>query len=225
MHPDRCARYLLSVIAGQPSAAATRPTGRAAVSDLVAAACRGEQAAWNELFARFMPLIRSTGRTYRLNDSDVEDVGQVVFLRLVEHVARIRDPQALPKWIATTARNESLRLASSRLRTVPTDPQDIEAGRLDAVQNDDVDATLMHAEEAEAVRAGLAELSPTQRNLLQLLADDRPLSYRDIGTLLAMPVGSIGPTRARGLARLRSTEAVRDYLAAGGIEPPQERSA
>jgi RNA polymerase sigma factor (sigma-70 family) len=225
MRPDRCARYLLSVIAGQPSAPATRPTGRAAVSDLVAAACRGEQAAWNELVARFMPLIRSTGRTYRLNDSDVEDVGQVVFLRLVEHVARIRDPQALPKWIATTARNESLRLASSRLRTVPTDPQDIEAGRLDAVQNDDVDATLMHAEEAEAVRAGLAELSPTQRNLLQLLADDRPLTYRDIGTLLAMPVGSVRPTRARGLARLRSTEAVRDYLAAGGIEPPQERSA
>jgi RNA polymerase sigma factor (sigma-70 family) len=195
------------------------------VSDLVAAACRGEQAAWNELVARFMPLIRSTGRTYRLNDSDVEDVGQVVFFAWWNMSREFVTRKPFRSGSLRTARNESLRLASSRLRTVPTDPQDIEAGRLDAVQNDDVDATLMHAEEAEAVRAGLAELSPTQRNLLQLLADDRPLTYRDIGTLLAMPVGSVRPTRARGLARLRSTEAVRDYLAAGGIEPPQERSA
>lgn len=225
MCPGRCALYLFSVIADQPSSSVTRPPGRAAVNDLVLAAGRGEQAAWNELVTRFTPLVRSIGRTYRLDDSDVEDVGQVVFLRLVEHVARIRDPHALPKWIATTARNESLRMASSRLRTIPTDPLDIEAGHLDSVPNRDVDASLMRNEEVEAVRAGLAELPPTQRNLLRLLADDRPLSYRDIGTLLAMPIGSIGPTRARGLARLRSTEAVRSYLAAGGIEPPQERSA
>ena len=194
------------------------------MSALVAGARLGERAAWGELITRFTPLIRSIARTYRLNEGDMEDVGQFVFLRLVEHIGRIREPEALPKWIATTARNESLRVASSRLRTVPTDPLDIEAGHLDGVQNGDVDAVLVRAEETEAVRAGLAELPPTQRNLLRLLADDGPLSYRDIGKLLAMPIGSIGPTRARGLARLRSTEAVRTYLSADS-EPPQARSA
>lgn len=216
---------LVVLIVANPSVISGQASARVALSPLVAGARRGEPAAWNDLFTRFIPLIRSIARGYRLNDGDVEDVGQLVFLRLVEHVARIREPEALPKWIATTARNESLRLAGSRLRTIPTDPLDMEAGQFDDAQNGDVDAVLLHAEETEVVRAGLAELPPTQRNLLRLLADDGPLSYRDIGKLLAMPVGSIGPTRARGLARLRSTQAVRRYLTAGDSEPPQERSA
>jgi DNA-directed RNA polymerase specialized sigma24 family protein len=72
----------------------------------------------------------------------------------------------------------------------------------------DPDDGLLRAETAAAVRRGLAELSPTQRRLLELLASEPDLSYREIGGLLNMPVGSIGPTRARGLARLGTSRAV-----------------
>ena len=70
------------------------------------------------------------------------------------------------------------------------------------------------AEQSRAPRAGLAELPAAQRDLL-LLCEDQALSYREIGRRLAMPVGSIGPTRARGLARLRTSSALRTYLDVG----------
>ena len=85
---------------------------------------------------------------------------------------------------------------------------------LDGRETHGNDADLLQAELVQALREGLAELTHTQRDLLLLLTDDQPHSYREIGRMLAMPVGSIGPTRARGLARLRQSPAVVQYLAA-----------
>jgi RNA polymerase sigma factor (sigma-70 family) len=197
------------------------PGGPTDIGELVAAALRGERPAWAGLVARYLPYVRAIARGYRLNDADVDDVGQTVCLRLVEHLGRIREPRALPAWIGATARHESLRLATSR--TDPVDPLDPSTfdGTVDDVG---VDADLLQAEQAQAVRDGLAHLPRTHRDLLVLLTDDQRRNYGEIGELLAMPVGSIGPTRARALARLRTAPAIREYLATD-TDGPLRRSA
>lgn len=179
------------------------------VAELVAAAARGEQAGWNGLVDRYLPLVRSVTRAYRLNERDAEDVGQTVWLRLVEHLSDIREPLALPKWIMTTARHESLRVIGSTRRAVALDPLPEPRSTGERV---DVDDELLRAERQQALRDGLAELPPAQRELLVLLVADPPVSYREISERLGMPVGSIGPTRARCLARLRATGAMRAFL-------------
>ena len=189
--------------------------GQPDLATLVEAARRGEPCAWQGLVQRFSPLVRGITRRYRLGEHDAEDVVQVIWLRLVEHLHRLRAPLALPGWITTTAHHESLRLARGRARTLPVDPLDDSA---QAFLEDDpgVDADLLQAEQVEAVREGLADLPTAQRDLLLLLAADPPLSYREISARLGMPIGSIGPTRARTLARLEATPAVRRYLGSGG---------
>lgn len=189
-----------------------------AVDDLVAAARRGEQRAWDDLVRRFRPLVRAVASRYRLHGADLDDVDQTVWLHLLENLDRIREPRALPRWLAVTAGNESLRVARNRRRTVPVDPLDDAVHQLGTDQAGELDANLLRHEVSEVIRRGLAELSATQRELLTLLADDRLLSYREISRILAVPVGSIGPTRARGLARLRTTAAVREYLSSWSPE-------
>jgi RNA polymerase sigma factor (sigma-70 family) len=192
------------------------------VAQLVAGARSGQERAWNALVELFLPLVRATARRYRLNDSDVEDVGQTVWLRLLEHLDRIREPGALPAWLITTARHESLRLIRGQQRAVAVDPLDDETLFTEPQPASDLDALILRGEQAQVLREGLAELPPAQRELL-LLTTERELSYREISALLTMPVGSIGPTRARGLARLRRTPVVRNYLCEFGC--PQSRPA
>ena len=98
--------------------------GRPDLATLVEAARRGEPRAWQVLVQRFTPLVRAITSRYPLGEHDAEDVAQVIWLRLVEHLHRLREPLALPGWIATTARHESLRLARAHGRTLPVDPLD-----------------------------------------------------------------------------------------------------
>lgn len=193
------------------SDASAQPGLGEAVGDIVELACRGEDGAWRTLIDRCRPIIRSVCRGFRLPGSDVDDVVQTVCLRLFENLGRIHTPQALPAWIVTTARRECLLLVRRRGQFVPTDSMD----ELDGHETHGIDADLLRAELAGVVRDGLAELTRTQRDLLLMLADDQPHSYREIGCVLAMPIGSIGPTRARGLQRLRRSPAVARYIAAG----------
>ena len=173
--------------------------------ELVAAAVSGNRAAWNSLVERFAPLVTSVIRRFRLNESDADDVRQNTWLRLVEHLERIREPFALPGWIVTTTRNEALRVLSARRRMEPVDPQVDD--RLDTLNNEDLAANLLLAERRQAVRGGLAELRSEHRELL-LLVSDPEISYRQISRRLGIPTGSIGPTRARCLQKLRDTTAV-----------------
>jgi RNA polymerase sigma factor (sigma-70 family) len=200
----------------QPDAGGTDADDRPELAALVHAARRGEPGAWNRLVQRFTPLIRTITSRYRLGEHDAEDVGQVVWLRLVQHIQRLREPLALPGWITTTARHESLRLARAHGRTLLLDPLE-DSVRDRAADHPNVDADLLQDEQVEAMRQGLAELSTVQRDLLLLLTADPPLSYREISLRLGMPIGSIGPTRARTLARLEATSAVSRYIASGCI--------
>lgn len=188
-----------------------RRTVEVDVVALVEGARRGERTSWTALIQRYTPLVRGVARRYRLNDGDADDVAQTVWLQLVQHLERIREPRALPKWIMTTARHESVRLARSRARTLSIEsladgPDELPADHVA------VDFGLLRAEEAQALRDGLAALPRPHRELLLMLSVEPPLSYRDISRLLHIPIGSIGPTRARSLKRLRTTPAMHRYL-------------
>jgi RNA polymerase sigma factor (sigma-70 family) len=180
------------------------------VSQLVAEALAGNSSSWNRLVDRFTPLVLSIVRRHRLQSGDAEDVVQTVWLRLVEHLGAIREPRALPGWIVTTTRNECLHLIRAHRLVSPIDLG--EKGRPDAVDTPDFDGDLLRAERHDALLIALAELPEHQRALLLLLIEDPPVSYEEISRRLGVPVGSIGPTRARALARVRAHEVVQALL-------------
>jgi len=179
--------------------------------DLVEGAQRGDAAAWRELIARFTPLVTSVARGFRLSTEDCDDVSQIVWLKLYENIRRLREPRALPGWIRTTARHETLRQLCASGRTLAMDPGLLASFDL-AADLPEVDNDLLKAEREQVITAGLDEMEPQHRSLLMLLhVDERP-SYQAIGRRLGMPVGSIGPTRARSLQKLRTTRSVSSYL-------------
>ena len=196
------------------SAAAIRPAvDRADLVELVLAARKGDGTAWNALISRYTPLIDSITRRYRLSPSDAEDVSQLVWLRLFDNLNRLRETRALPGWISTTTRNEAVRLLTSGRRVRPMDPTVLVM--LDVRCADDgtgPDMELLRAERDRAILDGLAELSPGHRNLLILLHAEPRTSYQEISRALGIPTGSIGPTRARCLNKLKNTRAVKKYL-------------
>jgi RNA polymerase sigma factor (sigma-70 family) len=167
---------------------------------LVAAAAAGEPIAWKQLIDRYAVLIRSVCRSHRLCEADAEDVAQLTWLRAVEHIGRLRDPDRFGAWLGTTARRECLRLIHGRKRVVPTG--DEVANPLFAAHVDE-DEIALAAERRSAVRQAMSALPDRQRTLLRLLHSEREPSYEAIGEQLGMPVGSIGPTRGRALERLR----------------------
>ena len=177
-----------------------------AVAVLVDGAIAGDQASWNQLVERYMPLVLSIARRHRLQDDDAEDVVQSVWLRLVERLTDVRQPEALPGWITTTTRHECLHLIRRRNATPLRDIAD-ETCPLEP-EDSAVDANLLAVERHEALLAGLAELPDRQRSLLLLLLEDPPLPYEEVSARLGLPVGSIGLTRARALTRLRSLRAI-----------------
>jgi RNA polymerase sigma factor (sigma-70 family) len=180
------------------------------VPQLVAAALDGDQASWNALVDRYTPLVLSVVRRHRLQGSDSEDVVQTVWLRLVENLGGIREPAALPGWIVTTARNECLHVIRRQRLASPTDLG--EEGWPDGSAEPAVDSDMLTAERHEALLMALAELPERQRALLLLLIEDPPVPYDEISRRLGLPIGSIGPTRARALARVRAFQAVQALL-------------
>ena len=191
------------------------------VTWLVDRAAAGDEQAWQEIVERYAPLLASVIRRFQLTRPEAQDVGQIVWLRLVEHLGNLREPRALPMWIITTAKRESLRCLSDRRRAVPHDPLD-PSWQSSPTEDAEPATGLLNAERHEALLAGLAELPARQRELLLLLVADPPLSYAEISQRTGIPVGSIGPTRGRALDRLRQTYALRDHLTspAGAPEVP-----
>ena len=181
------------------------------VDELVTAALRGDQGAWELIVKRYLPLVYSVIGTFNLSRSDAQDVNQTVWLRLVEHLDDLRDPRALPGWITVTTRNEALRVMRSDGRTVQIDPL-ADLSFAAQPQSPSIDEDLLRSERRQVLREALSELPPKQRELLLLLVADPPVSYREISQRLGIPVGSIGPTRSRYLGHLRATPALRSFL-------------
>jgi RNA polymerase sigma factor (sigma-70 family) len=171
------------------------------VSALVSRAAAGDQEAWDQIVDRYAPLVHAICQRYRLADHDIEEVGQRVWLLLVERIGMLRDPAALPGWLATTTSRECLRV----LRTVGR------AGRLGMPPEDSArladDATagaeILAAERNAALHTAILGLPPPCQQLLSMLVSDPPYSYAEISAALGIPAGSIGPQRDRCLNRLR----------------------
>jgi RNA polymerase sigma factor (sigma-70 family) len=172
------------------------------VADLVTRAAKGDKDAWDTLVERFIPLIWSICRRYRLADADAEDVSQNVWLHLADQLGKIRDPAALPGWLATTTRRECLRVLRSA-RGQLTARYMLEAEITTDEQAGSVEQELLRAERHAALRAAFAALPPSGQRLIALLLEYPPVPYAQISTKLGIPVGSIGPTRRRCLDKLR----------------------
>ena len=173
---------------------------------LVTRASGGDQDAWNELVDRYASLLYTICTRYRLSNHDTEDVGQNVWLLLVEQLGKLREPAALPGWLATTTARECLRVVTAASKT-----ERLGTGLDDSVLFVDdvaIDEVILVAERNAALHAAFAELSPRCQRLLSMLISDPPHSYAEIHAELGIPVGSIGPQRARCLERMRRSDAL-----------------
>jgi RNA polymerase sigma factor (sigma-70 family) len=168
---------------------------------LVGEAAEGNQAAWDDLVEGFSGLVWSVVRAHGLYGAEAADVCQTVWLRFVEHLRRLREPERAGAWLATTARHECLRVLRRRGRTTAmADPPEVPDVSADA----DPGSKVVASEEHDLLMAALDDISGQCQQLLRLLLVDPPLSYDEISALLDMPKGSIGPTRQRCLVRLRA---------------------
>jgi RNA polymerase sigma factor (sigma-70 family) len=160
----------------------------------------GTNAAWETLIERFGGLVAAIARRCRLNDADVAEVCQTTWLRLVENLDRIQQPERIGAWLATTSRRESLRIATRHTAVSATDVLFLMADD----EADPLDAALLKEEQARMVRIAAERLSPRCQRLLGVLMSDDDLPYKTIAEQLSMPIGSIGPTRGRCLEHLRA---------------------
>ena len=177
------------------------------VADLVARAKVGDDRAWAALVARYAPLVMSVCRRHRLDEADTLDVAQGVWLALLEHLDSIREPAALPGWIATTTRRECLHLLTGKSGRQRAElVGEVDGATIDLT--DQLDDLVVQAQRHAALLEALADLPPQHQQLVVLLIHDPPLAYAEIGRRLDMAVGSIGPTRQRCLEKIRNHPAI-----------------
>lgn len=189
------------------------PTSR--LSDLddaaLAAHCLdGDAAAWEVLVRRYQRLVYAIALRAGLDAHAAADVFQTVFARLVQHLARIAQPARLQAWIVTTAKREALLLRRRSERQVSMTVADAADGAEWDLADEALlpDEALAELQELVRVRQALEALDERCRRLLHALFGDEPEPvYDQVALRLAMPRGSIGPTRARCLAKLRRSVA------------------
>jgi RNA polymerase sigma factor (sigma-70 family) len=189
---------------------------------LVGRAAAGDQGAWNEIVERYVQLVWSICQHYQLDRQDIDDVGQSVWLLLVEKIGTLREPAALPGWLRTTTHRECLRVLTATRRhdhaeLLPEDhlPPDPAAATIE-------DEVLAAERDAE-LRAAFAELPRSCRELLSMMVCDPPRRYEDISASLGIPVGSIGPTRARCIQRLRRSPHLKGIADGDHDDTPDSR--
>jgi RNA polymerase sigma factor (sigma-70 family) len=173
---------------------------------LVTRAAGGDPDAWDEVVERYAPLVWAICTRFQLSNPDRQDVGQNVWLLLVEQLGKLREPAALPGWLATTTHRECLRVVTAAQKS-----ERLGTGLDDALQFVDdtmIEEEILMAERNAALRAAFAELPPRCQRLLAMLTSDPPCPYAQISSTLQIAVGSIGPQRARCLERLRKSPAV-----------------
>lgn len=174
---------------------------------LVIPARNGDELAWDALVERYAPLIWSLCRVYQLDSADACDVGQAVWLRLIDQLDTIRDPAVLPGWLATTTRRECDRILHTA--QVPQAARHaLDAENIPDHQAETIEQELLAAERHAVLHEAFVQLPPRSQQLITLLTEDPPLSYGEISARLGIPAGSIGPNRRRCLDELRHHPAI-----------------
>ena len=182
----------------RPAAAPQPPKDDPALVALVCAARSGDHAAWTSLVRRFDRMLRTIARSYRLTPTDVDDVVQTTWLSMLEHIHDVREPAAIAGWLATATRRHAMRVLQKPARERLSDDPHL----CDRAMTDGPEEILLAAERRDVLAAALATLPPRHRRLMTVLVTRPAVDYSHVSELLSMPIGSIGPTRARSLARL-----------------------
>ena len=176
---------------------------------LVARCRQGDASAWAVLVRRYQRLVYAVVTRAGFDEHGAADVFQTVFSRLVEQLPRLQQPERLQAWIVTTAKREALRARERAARTVSmTRDEDDERPGLEDTLADDAplaEERLSELQQLHRLRLGLDRLDERCRTLLTLVfrEDDEHLAYDEVARRMDMPAGSLGPTRARCLAKLR----------------------
>jgi RNA polymerase sigma factor (sigma-70 family) len=184
---------------------------RRQVERMARAAAAGDATAWDWLITRFHKRLVSAARSQGLHHHDAEDAAQATWIRLTRHIGQLRDPASLTSWLITTARREGLRIRNRAPREQLTAEFAFEV----PVEAEH-DRELLEALRREALQEALCDLPERHRDLMQALLADPAPSYAEIAARLGIPIGSIGPTRARCLARLRKQSVLRELSDFGG---------
>jgi len=176
-------------------------------ADLVTRARNGDKQAWDALVDRYAPLVWSICHRHRLSRADADDVGQSVWLKLVEHLGTVRDPAALPGWLATTTRREC-----GRVLRAAKGPQGakyaLDAETIPDEQTRTAEQELLAAERHAMLREAVTRLPSCCQQLIALLIEDPPVPDAQISAKLGIPVGRIGPNRRLCLEKLRRDPAI-----------------
>jgi RNA polymerase sigma factor (sigma-70 family) len=177
-------------------------------ASLVARCLNGEAGAWTVLVQRYQRLVYAVVRRIGLDEHAAADVFQTVFSRLIEHLPKLKQPERLQAWIVTTAKRETL-LAREKARRHISLTRDDDGGP--ALEDSLVDGTplaedaLSDLQQLHLLRLGMDQLDARCRSLLTLVFrdEDEHMPYDEVARRLGVPTGSIGPTRARCLDKLR----------------------
>ncbi len=177
-----------------------RPGTTMSTAELLLAAGEGNASAWEEIVRRYGRLVSTSVRSFGLQDADALDAVQMTWLRLAENCHRIQFPERLAGWLATTASRECLRILRQAKHT---------ANAAETVAENIVDPSVgpeeraVNADTARVLGNLVAELPPSKRTLVRALFAEVPQPYDEVARNTGIPIGSIGPTRARALQQLR----------------------
>jgi RNA polymerase sigma factor (sigma-70 family) len=191
-------------------ASTATPPEELSVTELVVLARAGDQRAWREIMTRYGGLVRAVVGSFRLQEADAADTVQNIWMRAVERLDTVREPERLGGWLRTTARRECLTHATAAVRTYPDSL--LADALVDSTPGPE--ALLLQDEARRTVRAAVEHLEGRRRRLIDALFYAETDHYADIALRIEMPVGSIGPTRARTLRDLREQLVEAGYLEA-----------
>lgn len=171
----------------------------------------GDPEALEELVARMTPVLWHVVRAYRLPSEVAEDVVQATWLALVRRRDQIADPAAVGRWLTVTARRAAWRISAHAARDHSVDPTDLEPL---APAERSAESQAVESDERSRLWQAVAALDERCQRLLRVVAFSPRPDYAALSGTLGMPVGSIGPTRGRCLAKLRA--ALGDSFTTGG---------
>ncbi len=171
-------------------------------TELVSLCLKGDSQAWEALIMRYRRLIYSIPVRFSFSTTDAADVFQSVCLKLIEHLHELKDETKVSAWLITTTTRQCIYVRSQRFRETGGSEEEFEEAP-DPTEN--LEDIRVQIEEQQTVRESVDQLPDRCRQLIELLYfDPRTPSYEDVSQTLAMPVPSIGPTRARCLDKLRA---------------------
>lgn len=172
------------------------------LADLVEEAVAGNREAWDAIVDQMNNMVWSVVRSFRLSDADSNDAAQMIWLRVLENLHKVRDPERLGLWISTTSRRECIRLIEKKQRLVPTDP---DVGFVRLAARGDLEQEEIDRADAQRILDALGSLSTDCQALLRLVLCDPPMNYKEIAAALDIAVGTIGARRHRCLVHLRAS--------------------